>query len=1046
MAGNEQEIITRFKADTDALLEAVNKFDVRADQLEKEGVTIPVNVDEKKLSASLGSITQKFLVVEATAKRTGDAGQKAGENISKGMDGAAKSLTEVERLSKSDLDLVKNLIAEASKTPKGAEALAKQLNGAQRAALGALQSMGLLSKEETQVAADAQKLIQAQGKLPGEVQKSVKEFVSLRTQLSNSRNELARLIESGTATREQIRAAAAEAGHLQDRFEDVNATINAFNPDKKFQALTGILQNVAGGFTAVQGIIALTGGNSDELAKSLLKVQAALAVTQGLQSLFGGLKDNLKIIRLLFTGVTKEAKILEIAEKGAAGGAVVEGAATNGLAKALDGAKFAAKGLYATIIANPFVAVAAAIGLIVAGIVAYTSKTKEATETTDELISRLDKLTERRNAQIDRAAQDAAIKSELQFLRDKEAALKLDTKEKREGAIAEAQANKVQRDALLEQSAIGLQIEEQTRRRAKLQEDLAKKQKEFLPSKFFNEKDLTKEEKAELKSINEAIKDRNDAILKLQGELNNSISKQDNQLLETQISLDEKRVAEADEKAKKLLAIDKKNLEDRKRLAAEIATVLSEAEQEALQSTAKNADKGFQERLAGIRETFSKIRTELKEGTPKADLAGIAQANADEVTAVKALQDTLTQNEASALKVAQSFDDRAQKLTEKFAELRKTFGEGTPQANTKAIEAINKAEADALAQLIKDEETEALNLRIQGNEKQADAEKQAGEKLLKIQADSEQKRLDQLKKLLEERNQVIINSTAQLSEVLGEALFQQSNKRVEALQAQHDAEIASIQERFAQELEINQAANTGRAGLTQQGIEKQKELEAQRDQALLEAQKQFNEQRAAEEEAFRKKQRDAIIASLLDIVEAQVQASVASAFAQSLATPDSIATFGISGLARGAIIAALIKGIFAALKASLTGAYEGEAFVGKGRRPDFPGEKDGYAYRLHKGERVVRAQTNRKHFPMLEAMEAGKLDKYIQGEYVMPRFNAYMNGDTGKRMEVSVMPAKFHDLNIVAAQMQTANKLDETNELLFALIEKVGSRPSKRMW
>ena len=92
----------------------------------------------EKLNVSIGSAQQKFTVLEATAKRLGESGQKAGESISSGMGSAAKSLAEVERLSKSDLDLVKALIAEASKTPKGAEALAKSLSAAQESALKVL--------------------------------------------------------------------------------------------------------------------------------------------------------------------------------------------------------------------------------------------------------------------------------------------------------------------------------------------------------------------------------------------------------------------------------------------------------------------------------------------------------------------------------------------------------------------------------------------------------------------------------------------------------------------------------------------------------------------------------------------------------------------------------------------------------------------------------------------------------------------------------------------------------------------------------------------
>ena len=328
----------------------------------------------------------------------------------------------------------------------------------------------------TSAKAELQRLLSLGGKPPP----IVNQFVSLRTQLRQSREELDRLIEaSGGKLTPEIRAAAAAAGKLQDRFGDLNATINAFNPDKKFQAITGVIQNVAGGFTALQGVIALTGGDTDKIAQSLLKVQAALAVTQGLQSLFGGLKDNLKIIRLLFTSSAVAAQGLAVAEGEAAAGAAAQGVATGGLTGFLNAAKVAAQRLYATLIANPFVAVAAAIGLVVAGIIAYTSKTEEASETTDQLIARLDRIAQREKFIVDRRAQENILQSERLFLEDKADALKLQTEAERKAALATAEANRKRRDDGIEQVSIEQQIAAAQAEQIRLEEERSKKRREF---------------------------------------------------------------------------------------------------------------------------------------------------------------------------------------------------------------------------------------------------------------------------------------------------------------------------------------------------------------------------------------------------------------------------------------------------------------------------------------------------------------------------------------------------------------------------------------
>jgi len=58
---------------------------------------------------------------------------------------------------------------------------------------------------------------------------------------------------------------------------------DAFNPDAKFKAVTSSLAGVASGFGAVQSSMALFGGQSKEVEQTLLKVQAAMQLTQFLQ-------------------------------------------------------------------------------------------------------------------------------------------------------------------------------------------------------------------------------------------------------------------------------------------------------------------------------------------------------------------------------------------------------------------------------------------------------------------------------------------------------------------------------------------------------------------------------------------------------------------------------------------------------------------------------------------------------------------------------------------------------------------------------------------
>jgi len=107
---------------------------------------------------------------------------------------------------------------------------------------------------------------------------------TLKKQLREAQNEVITLSEKFGATSREAVNAAKKAAELRDRIGDAKALTDAFNPDAKFKALTASLSGVAGGFGAVQGAMALFGKESEDVQKTLLKVQSAMAISQGLQS------------------------------------------------------------------------------------------------------------------------------------------------------------------------------------------------------------------------------------------------------------------------------------------------------------------------------------------------------------------------------------------------------------------------------------------------------------------------------------------------------------------------------------------------------------------------------------------------------------------------------------------------------------------------------------------------------------------------------------------------------------------------------------------
>lgn len=131
---------------------------------------------------------------------------------------------------------------------------------------------------------------------------------SLKQQLREAQNEVNALSEKFGATSKEAVNAAKKAAELKDAIGDAKALTDAFNPDAKFKALTASLSGVAGGFAAVQGAIGLFGAESEEVEKTLLKVQSALAFSQGVQAI-GESIDSFKQLGAVIQSTTAFQKI-----------------------------------------------------------------------------------------------------------------------------------------------------------------------------------------------------------------------------------------------------------------------------------------------------------------------------------------------------------------------------------------------------------------------------------------------------------------------------------------------------------------------------------------------------------------------------------------------------------------------------------------------------------------------------------------------------------------------------------------------------------------
>lgn len=122
----------------------------------------------------------------------------------------------------------------------------------------------------------------------------------------NARQELAALkttmdnVEEGTAEYNAAFQRASEITHnLQERQEMLK--YSAADLGTQLSNVASIGAGLMGGFNALQGVIALTGEKSEDLQKTMVKLQAGIAVVQGLQ----GLEGMTKRMKGLVTGLSE---------------------------------------------------------------------------------------------------------------------------------------------------------------------------------------------------------------------------------------------------------------------------------------------------------------------------------------------------------------------------------------------------------------------------------------------------------------------------------------------------------------------------------------------------------------------------------------------------------------------------------------------------------------------------------------------------------------------------------------------------------------------
>ena len=108
-------------------------------------------------------------------------------------------------------------------------------------------------------------------------------FQALKQEIKEARDIMAGAAQGSDEYAEAAKRAAEATNQLKDMQQEI--AMGSSGLDNKFAVMSKTLSSISGGFSAVQGAMALFGTESENLQKTFVKLQAAMSMTQGFKAL-----------------------------------------------------------------------------------------------------------------------------------------------------------------------------------------------------------------------------------------------------------------------------------------------------------------------------------------------------------------------------------------------------------------------------------------------------------------------------------------------------------------------------------------------------------------------------------------------------------------------------------------------------------------------------------------------------------------------------------------------------------------------------------------
>ena len=370
---------------------------------------------------------------------------------------------------------------------------------------------------------------------------------SLKAQLREAQSEVSALSEKFGATSQEAVNAAKKAALLKDAIGDAKNLTDAFNPDAKFNALSSSIGGVLNGFQAYQGALGLIGVEGKAVEEALLKVQSAMALSQGIQGALEA-KDS-------FVPLGTQIKNLTIVQRLSTAAQWLWNAAMN---------------------ANPLGAIVLAITAVIVAGYKLISFFQESAEENERMAKSIDK-------------HSAALKKQQQQIES--------------SATKQAEYNKFQYDYAKASGASAEELRKLAIRHQNEQIALANKNKELAKSTYLREQDilatmtandadeeLIEKQKEIVKQARENATKAREAAVQENKDLIALKRQQSVELRQEQTDADKKKIEDAKEYNKKL--------QDKEKDAADKRKELRDKEEQERKKAAEDKAKFEEEQIA----------------------------------------------------------------------------------------------------------------------------------------------------------------------------------------------------------------------------------------------------------------------------------------------------------------------------------------------------------------------------------------------------------------------------------------------------------------